>query len=126
MFVGRFPSVDIDGQRLDSEREGQPLTKCHKCFAFCEFRGDWSYYNLIFGLDSSWAAGANKSVCYLCQAFGKGDPATQYYHVDENAQFWGNMYGKAKFLAQEMPNHDVCNFAKLIEIKCSFLGVFDF
>ena len=81
------------------------------------FGGDWSYFKLIFGLTSSWKGGANVPVCFLCKAFGKGPPATQYYHIDENAFCWGTIYNKVEFLAAEMPDEDICFSAHFIENK---------
>ena len=120
MFFGRFPRVDMFGQRLPADSGGQPLTENGLCFALTEFRGDWSYYKLIFGLNSSWKGGANVPVCYLCQAFGKGPPANQYYNIDENAHCWGTIYNKVEFLAQEMPNEDICSLAHFKPRKCLF------
>lgn len=117
MFWGRFPRVDMHGQRLQSDLAGQSLTKHNRCFALTEFRGDWSYFKLIFGLTSSWKGGANVPVCFLCKAFGKGPPATQYYHIDENASCWGTIYNKVEFLAAEMPDEDLCFSAHFIENK---------
>ena len=75
MFWGRFPRVDMHGQRLQSDLAGQSLTKHNRSFALTEFRGDWSYFKLIFGLTSSWKGGANVPVCFLCKAFGKRAPS---------------------------------------------------
>lgn len=106
-FHGSFPTVNMQGERILSASSGRPLTRCGTSFALTEFRGDWSYYKLIFGLDSSWKGGTNKSVCYLCKAFGQGPPQTQYYHIDEHAHCWGTMYDKVQFLVNEMPDEDV-------------------
>ena len=108
MFWGRFPRVNMTGQRIESNFAGHPLTEGCKCFALTELRGDWSYFKLIFGFNSSWKGGANVPVCFLCSAWGKGPPSTQYYHVDENAPCWETMYNKVQFLANEMPNEDIC------------------
>ena len=117
MFWRRFPRVDMHGQRLQSDLAGQSLTKHNRSFALTEFRGDWSYFKLIFGLTSSWKGGANVPVCFLCKACGKGPPATQYYHIDENASCWGTIYNKVEFLAAEMPDEDICFSAHFIENK---------
>ena len=108
MFWGRFPTVDENGLHLNHPRSGRHLTRCHSSFAFTELRGDWSFYHLIFGLHSSWKAGANKSVCYLCEAYGKGQPQNQYWNIEENCPCWGTIHTKASFLAKEMPDEDVC------------------
>ena len=108
MFTGCFPVRDELGRPLNDAKAGRPLTKCGRAFAFTELRGDWSYFALIFGFNSSWKAGTNKSVCFLCEAFGAGNPGNQYYHIDENCRCWGSMYNKASFLAREMPNQDIC------------------
>ena len=57
-------------------------------------------------------------LCAFCaKHLEKGPPATQYYHIDENASCWGTIYNKVEFLAAEMPDEDICFSAHFIENK---------
>ena len=120
MFWGRYPLVDPEGKRLCGPNAGKLLTKNAHCFAFTELRGDWSFFKLIFGFNSSWKGGTNLSVCYQCCSMGTGQPGTRYFEVAENSPSWGNMFNKVQFLVQQMPQHDVCN-SFLFWGMCSYI-----
>ena len=88
MFFGKWPEKGPFGENLTDPRAGTFLTPDGKRFALTEHRGDWSFMKWILGFRSSWKAGTTAPVCYRCSAWGKGPPATQYFHVGENATTW--------------------------------------
>ena len=101
---------------LNSLRHGRTLggeqaTKRGLKFALAEHRGDWSYFRMLLGFRSSWTGGAKVPVCFLCSAFGKGPPDQQYYHVGPDAYCWTTEWDRAGFLANQMPNSEICALA---------------
>ena len=108
LFWGLWPTHGPCNEEIDSRRKGQQITADGRVFALTELRGDWSYFKQLFGLQSSWKAGTNASVCFKCSAWGIGPPSHQYYHIGPRAHVWTTEYSLASFLANEMPETDVC------------------
>ena len=108
LFWGLWPTHGPCNEEIDSPRKGQQITTDGRVFALTELRGDWSYFKQVFGLQSSWKAGTNASVCFKCSAWGIGPPSHHYYHIGPRAHVWTTEYSLASFLANEMPETDVC------------------
>ena len=111
MFFGKWPEKGPAGENLTDPRAGTLLTPDGKKFALTEHRGDWSFMKWVLGFRSSWKAGTTAPVCYRCSAWGKGPPATQYFHVGENAATWATEYNRTQFILNEMPAVDPCLLA---------------
>lgn len=111
MFFGKWPEKGPAGENLTDPRAGTLLTPDGKKFALTEHRGDWRFMKWVLGFRSSWKAGTTAPVCYRCSAWGKGPPATQYFHVGENAATWATEYNRTQFILNEMPAVDPCLLA---------------
>ena len=102
LYEDRYPSCGPNGETLEGkfrDRIGQPITG-HR-FQVVECRGDWLWHKQVFRFNSSWTAGRNKPVCFMCPALSSGD--CKYYNIQESSPLWQRQYTFMQVLRVEMP-----------------------
>ena len=104
LWDDKYPACGFDGKPCAkfAAHQGERITG--KRFCITEVRGDWLWHQQVFKFSSTWVAGVNKPVCFLCPAFKTGD--CKYYNVTESSPLWGFQYNFAEFLLKETPSKD--------------------
>ena len=106
LWYGLKPTRGPDNEELNQLPDVPITDGCHKLF-LAEIRGDWSWHRFVFGLVSSWKAGANAPVCWKCPAYAVGPSCMHYYQVDEQSMGRFTEHSLVEFLLNEMPPTDV-------------------
>ena len=88
----------------------------HK-FAVTEIRGDWEFFVQTFKLKQWYKT---TRICWRCSAENHIDAEHCYLDLSENPSWAETMYSQNEFLAQVIPDHDVCD---LNDMRITFVRV---